>query len=59
MEKLFTRKEAASLLHISIKTLDAARETGYNVVSDKSYSMLQHGAQAALTDRIGIPFAAV
>ena len=28
MEKLFTRKEAASLLHISIKTLDAARESG-------------------------------
>ena len=28
MEKLFTRKEAASLLHISIKTLDVARESG-------------------------------
>ena len=28
MEKLFTRKEAASMLHISLKTLDSARESG-------------------------------
>ena len=28
MEKLITRKEAASMLHISLKTLDAARESG-------------------------------
>ncbi len=28
MEKLLTRKEAAGMLHISLKTLDAARESG-------------------------------
>ena len=30
MEKLFTRKEAAELLGISITTLDAARNSGLN-----------------------------
>ena len=44
MEKLFTRKEAAELLGISITTLDAARNSGliaYLIFNVKSAGVLR------------------